>query len=327
VVLVSRADAEHKPRYAATRFDRKRDANAFAGRERRWLSEIVYGKRRQSSDSAVGASVAARLARRQQPVSATTQKLKEASIAEHLQLLANLLSNMLVHRVEAAQMRLERIHFLQSELLPSDPFHAAEHIQQPSSRRVALKAKEDCALPLIEHSLTVQNNSALNNEDFAGVGDLGEEYVAADPARTACSFCKRPSFLNNLLEEEVLRDDKKVVDPGRDVVIEQHKIGVIMGCEPLQHSSISSVGNSRAEAYFLALELELLLARTAVELGNWTIVWKSKEARCPAIGAEDFPARPVLSQHPSGLRSGSERSLGRFPEPQLQSTVPPSRST
>jgi hypothetical protein len=42
IVLVSPADAEHKPRYAETRFDRKRDAYAFAARERRRLSEVVY---------------------------------------------------------------------------------------------------------------------------------------------------------------------------------------------------------------------------------------------------------------------------------------------
>jgi hypothetical protein len=34
-VLVSSPDAEHDPRYVETRFDRKRDAYAFAVRERR----------------------------------------------------------------------------------------------------------------------------------------------------------------------------------------------------------------------------------------------------------------------------------------------------
>lgn len=43
-ILVSPPEAEHDPRYIETRFDRKRDAYAFATHERRRLSERVYGK-------------------------------------------------------------------------------------------------------------------------------------------------------------------------------------------------------------------------------------------------------------------------------------------
>jgi hypothetical protein len=39
IVLVSPPDAEHDPSYIETRFEGKRDAYAFAGRERRRLSE------------------------------------------------------------------------------------------------------------------------------------------------------------------------------------------------------------------------------------------------------------------------------------------------
>ena len=55
-----------------------------------------------------------------QSVSAATQKLKKATIAQDLQLLAYLLANVLIHWVKSAQMGLECVDVLEGELIASD---------------------------------------------------------------------------------------------------------------------------------------------------------------------------------------------------------------
>jgi hypothetical protein len=71
---------------------------------------------------------------------ATPEKFNEAAVAQHLKLLAYLLSNMLVHGIETTQARLKCIDLGKIELSFADVLDALHNVEQPASRSALLVA-------------------------------------------------------------------------------------------------------------------------------------------------------------------------------------------
>ena len=57
--------------------------------------------------------------------------------------------------------------------------------------------------------------------NLAGFWDAAEQDVGSDPARAPCRGSQRFSLLNDLADEEVLRDDEEVDDRKRFEIVVQ----------------------------------------------------------------------------------------------------------
>jgi len=67
-------------------------------------------------------------------VVAARNELDVPAIAEILKLLADFGSDVLIARIETAQMALERVDFVESEVSLAERLNALHHIEQPAAR-------------------------------------------------------------------------------------------------------------------------------------------------------------------------------------------------
>ena len=158
----------------------------------------------------------------QRSVSAAPEKFDKSPISQDLQLLANLLTHMLVHWVKLTEVRLELINVVESKFVFANPLYTPEDVEQPPARRVAFLPKKQSSLPAIQNLLPVQNRSIANDEDFSGVRNLRKQDVAPNPPGASGFVGKRFALLDDVFYEELLWDDEQVAHTYGQIVVEEH---------------------------------------------------------------------------------------------------------
>ena len=88
-------------------------------------------------------------------------------IAEHLQLLAYLWSDISVVGIKSRKVRLESIDVSQGEFGAPDPLDAPHNLDQPAARGKALVAQEQRLAPGFEHRFLRNENAVAHQRDLA----------------------------------------------------------------------------------------------------------------------------------------------------------------
>jgi uncharacterized protein YndB with AHSA1/START domain len=242
--------------------------------------------------------------------SATTQtiitprhKLEVATIAQHLELLTDLLPYVPVVGIEVAQDALIGVNVVEPELVLSDCFDAFHHLDEPASCFDTFLSQEQRPPPLREHSFLGLNLTVSNNEDFSGLRDAVEQDVAACPACPTRSGSKRLSLLDDFMNEKVLWNHEKIGDAELlQVVVQQHQVGVVRCLHPLRHGAERTVNNFCAKSVFLTFELVFFAARRAIEIRRGTIGRELTYSSMSTAWAKHLAADPSLGPGSGALR-------------------------
>jgi hypothetical protein len=70
-------------------------------------------------------------------------------------------------------------------------------------------------LPFRKNQLLVANDAVLDDVDFSRLRNLPEQDIGPDPARAPGGRSQRLPLLNDITDEEVLRDDQQIDDRKR----------------------------------------------------------------------------------------------------------------
>ena len=111
----------------------------------------------------------------------------------------------------------------------------------------------------------------------------------------------------------MLGNDEQINDrEGFEVVIHEEQIRIVARGQTLAFRFECAVDHSRAELAFLALEFELLVARWAEEISEWTIVREGRDSCVAAVWAVRPSAYPSFSPCAGALRAAGIGGLGFF---------------
>jgi hypothetical protein len=92
-----------------------------------------------------------------------------------LQLLTYLGFDVLVAGIEIAEMPLEGIDLVKREVAFPERLHAFHHVEQPAAGLRRLISEEKRLLPFGKDRFFGANDAALNDVNFAGVGNAIEQ--------------------------------------------------------------------------------------------------------------------------------------------------------
>lgn len=106
----------------------------------------------------------------------------------------------------------ESVDAVQIEFALPNQLDTLHHLDQPTSSLDRLIAEEERLSPLLQDDIFGLRPSIADDEDLSRVGNLIEQYVAADPARTPCRLCERLTLLDYLANEKMLWNDEQVRD-------------------------------------------------------------------------------------------------------------------
>ena len=122
-----------------------------------------------------------------QTIIAARNEIQIAAISEKLQLLANLRLYISVVRVELTQSILKCVDIVDLKLMFPDGFHALHHFYKPTPRFLSPVTQKQRSVPLREHRIFRFDFAVADNEDFAGLRDLVQQDMGANPARATGS--------------------------------------------------------------------------------------------------------------------------------------------
>src|SRR5450759_3434427 len=104
---------------------------------------------------------------RSQTIIATGDEINKAAVAQILKLLANLGFDVLVARIEIAEMPLEGVDFVKREVSFPKRFHAFHDVEQPAARFRRFISEEKRFLPFREDEFLRANETILHDMNFA----------------------------------------------------------------------------------------------------------------------------------------------------------------
>ncbi len=120
------------------------------------------------------------------PITAAAQKLDQTLVAQHLQLLTHLLSDMPISRIQLSQPRFEGIHVRQLKFGGADAFNAAHHLDQPATRSRTLLTQETNALPMLKDEVLRLKDAVAHQFILPASGiSLSRMLQPIQPARLA----------------------------------------------------------------------------------------------------------------------------------------------
>src|SRR3954451_226302 len=112
---------------------------------------------------------------RSQAITTTGHEFDESAVTQILQLLTYLGLDVLIAGIEFAEMPLEGIHLVKGEVWFAQRLHAFHHVQQPAACLGRFIPEEEGPLPFGEYRFFLANDAALNDVDFAGLGNTIEQ--------------------------------------------------------------------------------------------------------------------------------------------------------
>src|SRR5215472_8207350 len=243
-----------------------------------------------------------------QAIVTTRYELDESPIAQILQLLANLWPDVLVAGIEVAEMPVEGIDLIESELPLAERLDALHHIEQPTTRLQRLASEEESLLPFLKNGVLRANDTVLNDVYLADLWHLADQNVRTNPTRAARSGFQGFALLDNVTNEEMLGDDEQVHDRQRfQVVVHQQQIWIVACNKALPFRVVGAVSHLGPELSLLALEFEFLVACRAEEISNRTVVWKLRHLRVTAMRTIGPQLDPCLGPRTCALRAAGVR--------------------
>ena len=90
----------------------------------------------------------------------------------------------------------------------ADHLHAFHDFEQPAFGGRSFVPQEKRSLPLREDVPLFDRLAVANKENLAGIRNLAEQDVAANPACAPGGVCQRLSLFQNFGNEEVLGNDE-----------------------------------------------------------------------------------------------------------------------
>src|SRR5882672_2546473 len=128
---------------------------------------------------------------RSQTIISAREEVEKSAISQILKLLTYLRFDVLVARIQVAQVSLETIDLFKRELALAECLHAFHDIKQPATVFRRFISEKKRLLPFSKNVLFLANETVLHNMNLAGLRDPVEEYIGADPACASCGYGQR----------------------------------------------------------------------------------------------------------------------------------------
>jgi hypothetical protein len=217
---------------------------------------------------------------------APRNEIDKSTVAQILQLLANLRPDVLVAGIAIAEMPLEGIDFVKREVALPKRLHAFHDVEQPASRFQRLAPEKERLLPVGKDEFFRTNDTILDDVNFPGFRDAAEQDIGADPPGTPCSRRQRLSLLDNISDKKVFGDDEEIYDCERfEIVIHEKEIRIVAGGEPFALGLEGAIDDPRSKLAFL------LSSNSSLQDGQ------KKSASGLLFGNEEILALPQCGQY------------------------------
>src|ERR1700722_11927434 len=102
-----------------------------------------------------------------QAIITTRHEFDKSAVAQILQLLAYLRFDVLVARIEFAEMPLEGVDLVQREVALAERLHAFHDVEQPAARLRRFISEEKCLLPVRKDELLGANEAVPDDVNLA----------------------------------------------------------------------------------------------------------------------------------------------------------------
>ena len=100
-------------------------------------------------------------------------------------------------------MPLEGIHFVKREVAFAERLHAFHDVEQPAACLRRLLSQKKCLLPFGEDQFFRTDDSALNDMNFARLGNAIKQDFRTNPSGATCRCRQRLALLDDLANEEM----------------------------------------------------------------------------------------------------------------------------
>jgi len=229
---------------------------------------------------------------------------QKACVPQHLQLLANLVLDMAIVRMEGFKLTTAGINVLVGKFRFAEAADDIQNIQRPAARFGGNRLKALCFLELFPnlgggcyHLGFDQFNSRIHR-------DAVQRNIAADPAGAAGGGGQCVAADDGGRRKGKARDQQQMPDsPRQQFILEEKEIGRFIAADGAEHGFIRAVINAAADRALLAFELIPISAVRTLEITRLRIVRQPLQAGGRAIRAVKIVFAPKLRDHPRPLRT------------------------
>jgi hypothetical protein len=252
-----------------------------------------------------------RVSSRSQAIITTRHEINKSAVSQILQLLAYLRLDVLVAGIEIAEMPFEGVDLVKGEIAFAKGLHALHDVEQPTARFRRLVSEEERLLPFCEDDFLGADEAVLHDMNLARLWDAAEQDIRPDPASAPRSERQRFSFLDDLADKKVFRNDEQINDCKRlEIVVHQKQVWIVARSQTLAFRLERAVDNPRSEFALLALQFELFAAGGTEEIRQWTVVREGRNLRIAAVRAIGPCADPGFRPSASALRAAGVGRIG-----------------